>query len=190
MSAYTRLAETLAEFDALHPALAPDNDPRTDKVIDAARAFVAEAQAPLYWIPGGWLIRRHSANPDAICVAAPDCNPGGMVLFFKGTLERRLLYRLAEALIAAPPQPQAEPVAMVCSAPKDGRECYPSCDCETEADCEYGAKAAAPQPQASPQASAEDVELVDDSIDAMFHDESSVAAAWQRIRASLRVGRE
>lgn len=90
MSTYTRLAETLAEFDALHPALAPDNDPRTDKVIDAARAFVAEAM-----------------------LAAPQAEPrverygdGVLVHWPDGTTSQ---YLEAGDCVTAAPQPQAAP---------------------------------------------------------------------------------
>jgi hypothetical protein len=46
------------------------------------------------------------------------------------------------------PAPAAEAAPQggreVCGAPRDGRTCYPDCDCETEALCDYGTVAATP----------------------------------------------
>ena len=51
--------------------------------------------------------------------------------------------------VQAPPAAVAAEDApeRVCGAPRDGRECYPTCDCETEELCDYGTKPAAPAQQ-------------------------------------------
>jgi hypothetical protein len=53
------------------------------------------------------------------------------------------------AMLAAAPTSAATP-DLVCGAPKDGRDCYPDCDCDTERDCHYGTEAK--QPEAAPGA--------------------------------------
>lgn len=50
-------------------------------------------------VPAGWVIERRA---DGLAVIAPNCDPGGITLAGPfGSLPRRLLYRLAEAMLAA-----------------------------------------------------------------------------------------
>lgn len=69
--------------------------------IEALAAVACEAHPAPVAVPEGWVIERSPAHPDAISVTAPDCDPGSMVMFYGGSLERRLLYRLCGSLLAA-----------------------------------------------------------------------------------------
>jgi hypothetical protein len=86
----------------------------------------------------------------------------------------------------AAPQPQAEPVAWSDAADwleRESAAVYGVC-ISHHAEAANWLREAAPQPQ--PQASAEDVALVDDIIFQF----PGAREAWERIRASLGVGRE
>jgi hypothetical protein len=170
VSAYTRLADAIAEFDALHPALAPDHDPHTDKVIDAARAFVAEAM-----------------------LAAPQAEPrverygdGVLVHWPDGTTSQ---YLEAGDCVTGAPQPQA---ARCQKCKGTGDVCTGTIDGVPELfDCEQCGGTGKQAPQPSPQASAEDVELVGLAVKehAARYPGSVTEAAFERIRASLGVGK-
>lgn len=60
-----------------------------------------QAQQPAAAVPAGWVIQRSREDVGGIGVVAPDCDPGGKTIFYNGSLERRLLYRLCENLLTA-----------------------------------------------------------------------------------------
>jgi hypothetical protein len=64
----------------------------------------------------------------------------------KGLGDASHIVTLAIQRLAGAPTEGAAPEGAkeVCGGPKDGRDCYPECDCDTERECKYGSQPAAP----------------------------------------------
>jgi hypothetical protein len=54
------------------------------------------------------------------------------------TADQMRAYANEARRLATTEQPGSSVQGEACGAPRDGRACYPECDCETESDCAYG----------------------------------------------------